>query len=194
MNTNNLNQLQHYVRKSGLKAKLQQPNKYTPVPQLIIDLGKDYKKRALYLHITEQISSGMVNSAAGKAIDVTTLRFFVMFPFQIKEAHTEDVCRYLFRINTNCELGNLVLRDKERLIVYQYSHLTIGNVIDAAAVDIVISIVELLFNTFEEAIEMLASGAKSLKKFEEESYQLLKGSEFNNTQFSKILKKSKFKP
>ena len=193
MTAKNLLRLHEHLKNSHYHIRMQQPDKYTPVPQLIIELGKDAKNRSFYMHITENGSSDTVNTEDGKTVDIVTLRFFVMFPFQIKEKFILDVSRYLFRVNTNCELGNLILRDKERLIVYQYTHLTIGNSINLAAVDIIISIVELLFNTFEEAIEMLASGSKTLKKFEEESYNLLKGSEFKNTSFGKALNKSNLK-
>ncbi len=135
------------------------------------------------MHVTEQPSSGMTNTVGGEVLDIVTLRFFVMFPFQIKEECIPDLARYLFRINSNCELGNLILRDKERLIVYQYSHLKIGNVINATVADIVIAMVELLFDTFENAIEMLAAGSKTLQKLEEEAYDILRGSELKNTQF-----------
>ena len=190
-NSNNLMRLKRHLSKHGYKLNLQQPNKHTPVPQLILELGEDAKGRQRFMHITEQHSSEVVSAVTHKAVEIVSLRFFVMFPFQIKEEYMLDLCRYLFRINTNCELGNLILRDKERLIVYQYTHLNVGSAINLSAIDVIIGTITFLLNTFEEAIEMLASGAISLKKFEEESYQLLKGSEFMNTPFAETLKKSK---
>ncbi len=189
--SNNLTRLQSHLKKNGRKLRLQQPNKHTPVPQLILELGKDAKGRARFMHITERCSSGVTSAVTHKPVDTVSLRFFVMFPFQIREEYMFDLGRYLFRINTNCELGNLILRDKERLIVFQYTHLSAGSAVNLSAVDIIIGTVTFLLNTFEEAIEMLAGGAVSLKKFEEESYKLLRGDEFMNTPFADALKKSR---
>ena len=187
----NLIRLQRHLKKHGYKLKLQQPNKHTPVPQLILELGKDKKGRERCLHITEQYSSGITNTITKKTQDIVSLRFFLMFPFQLNQAYMSDLSRYLFRVNTSCELGNIILRDKENLIVYQYTHLNVGRTVNLAAIDIIIGTVTFLLNTFEETIEMLASGTISLKQFEQESYNLLKGSEFENTPFSETLKKSK---
>lgn len=147
-----LKQIQDILEQHTMNCSFRSIKDPSPVEQLLVFLGKDFKEREQILEILSE------EQPLGKPHEYYRIQFYFKFPFQVQDQAFSQVASLLHFINQLLDFPGLNLDELHNEISYRYVWLTKINKIDSKLIMSIIGIILFILELFTQPIERVALG------------------------------------
>lgn len=154
-----LTQLQQVYDKENYPCTYINGNAESPIDQLLLYIGKDYKEREQLIQITSQeqeLAAEITKSAHVERYFRVQFKF--SYPFTVEQIALGQISSLVHFINNQADFPGFELDELENRISFRYVWLLSGKSVDSLLVKSLTGIITLLVSMFCESLEKVSSG------------------------------------